>query len=1407
MKLPKDLLTEMATKPRLFLCEVDKQKICQLETTNLQGSFKFNAYSELSFTVGRTYTNIVTGKTSLNPFYDKIEGLRLVYLEGFGYFELQDPEDTSDGIKEVKNMTAYSLEYTLSQKYLEELNVNTGENNSIEVVYSNGSIIPVTLYNPSRPELSLLHIALEKVPGWKIGHIDASLQTMSRTFEISRVSVYDFIVQDICDKFNCFAVFDTVDNTINLYAEASVYKIDRMPSTTNIIQLPTMYRFDTIGSVAINGYKTIEYQYEQPTGKLTFNKPIEKGSFIEITDGSQEQWKTDIYVTFDNLAEEVNVSYDTDNIKTVLTIKGADDLDIREVNMGMPYLIDISYYHNVDWMGPELYDAYSQYLKKCNDGQADYKEHSQEMWELENYITYEEQRLSLEYSIADNVTSTTVGTYYVRGGTAPNYYYTSVKLPDEYNINVEHYYTLSGSDLDETKFSNLYEAFKTYFISQDEKDTSEIEKLKDSFAFMENNTIDGLSTILKNAASLEQKNTVILAFLDEMWDQLGLTPLKSLYYTSYQKIKEVNEEAGWNDPSNENYWAYYPVTLVINSLDKEISDRENTITELQEKYNILQKANNDIADGLVMANNFTLEQLIKLSAFLREDEYTDDNFVQTETDTIESIMRTKQELLECGRIELSKLCEPKLQFSMNMANIYALPEFEPIINQFQLGNIIRIKLRDARVETVSLVGDGETTSFNVPISLDEVKDIDFSNGKKITYEYNSKTGILTFDEAPDNDVRIEVVLVKYYIKQSRLLQVDFNFEDFSDFSCEFGELTSLRTPSSIHADLLASAMSAGKSVASNSSYWNKGADTVSSLALQIQAGLLDATTVIKSIDGTQGVEISDTGIHLRKYDPTTGALDPKEGWIVNNQFLYSDDNFKTTRSVFGEYTIDGQTKWGLLAEAVMAGYIAGCTIEGGTIKIGQHSSEKAAFEVDQNGNVSLLGGAVKFTSDTNSLADMSNRLDGRIDETNATLERTNQSITAEVTRAKNAENQLSSSIQMNADSITAEVTRAKNAESSLSSQIKINADSITSKVDNDSFGTLIEQNYDHVKIAWNKNSNYVQFENGAMNIYKSTSHSSDTLLMKQNYQGALYYHNGHLVGNIGTNNWTNDTSYRGLVFDLGNDAQYMCWAHMDNPNDTSYTVKLIYHANNDKKPAGLHFACNTYTNGYLYLTDSQRIQAFSDGSVGYAGAFFFINDSKYPCVKIDGSNGQFGIYGGTTFKIYNDVDADFYSNIKMNNYKLIDTAITTSSDARLKTNIDDTKVDALDFISNIEMKEFDWIETGEHEDIGMIAQQLQTIAPDLVYEDKATGKLSIETTKFIPYLIKAIQELYGAMMGDVATYSTVTKDKWIDTNSLAEKEVFIEGLKSYQPTELDMPKVEVEQLPVTLPIENLTGND
>lgn len=883
MRLPFDLLTQNYVKPKLFLCETDKTKMCQLETIELNGSFKFNSYSELTFTVGRTYTNMTTGETQVNPFYDKIEALRLVYLEGFGYFEIQDPEIVTDGIKEVKNVTAYGLEYTLSQKYLENFNINTGEVDSVEVIVAGGSrIIPVTLYNQVNKKLSLLDLALEKIYGWTIGHVDESLKTMSRQFEISRASVYDFIVQDICEKFNCFAIFDTINNTINLYAEALITKhIGDGTSNTFMVSPP----YDSIGSVSIDSYKTTKYTYDPTTGQLVFNEAPENGARIEITDGSQEKWQTDVYVSFDNLAQEVNVSYSAEDIKTVLTVKGEDDLDIREVNMGLPYIVDLSYYYTVDWMGQDLYDAYTKYLQVCGASQSQYAKNAEDMLEIAGHIVFETQRLSLQYSIAENVTSTTVGIYYVRGGTSPDYYYTEVKLPDEYNANVEHYYMLSGTDLNEDKFSKLYAALQTYFVSGDSKDVSDIIELKESFAFMEKNTIESLSNTLSKATSLNQKNTAILTFLDEMWDQAGYTPLNSLYLEPYKKIESTNTDAGWNNTSNANYWRYYPVTLVIQSLEKEIKDRKTIIEEYQAQYKVLQDENAEVAKKTSIYNNFTHEQLIRLSPFLREDEYTDDNFVETDSDTIEMLMKTKQELLECGKIELAKLCEPKLAFSMDMANIFALIEFEPIIHQFQLGNLINVVIR------------------------------------------------------PD------------YIKKARLLAVDINFDDFSDFSCEFGELTSLRTPSSIHADLLANALSAGNSVASNQSYWDKGADLATSTDIKIQNGLLNAVDGIYNAD--KSVLIDNHGILLRQV-LDNGEYSPYQIWLTNNNIFVSTDSFQTADTGIGVFEVDGRELYGVLAKAVLSGYIESSTIVGGTINIGD-----GTFTVDGNGNVTMKAASIE----------------------------------------------------------------------------------------------------------------------------------------------------------------------------------------------------------------------------------------------------------------------------------------------------------------------------------------------------------------------------------------------------------------------------------------------------------------
>ena len=899
MVLPRDLLTGRYTKPRLFLCEVDKERICQLETTNTNGTFKFNSYSELSFEVGRTYNDLITGEAKVNPYYDRIEAVRLIELENIGYFEIQGPELNGDGIKETKEITAYSLEYTLSQKYLTDFIINTGEIGSVEVTYAEdvtgdiNKIKPVTLYNPSNPALSLLHLALQPIYGWKIGHVDASLKTLSRQFEIDRESVYDFLMNDVCEKFNCYIVFDTIDNTINVYAESLTSKFIGDGKTNMFAISPP---FAQVNTVSVDGYKTTKWQYNSSTGVITLEDTPDAGSHIEVVDGSLAEWETDVFISFDNLSQEIKVSYDADSIKTRLTVTYGDDGDIREVNLGVPYLTDISYFYTVDWMGQDLYDAYTKYMQKSNSLQLDYTNNSQEIWKLNDQISYEENRLSLEYSLVASVHSETVGTYYTKHKNADgSFYYREVSLPTEYQAGVS-YYSNATTNVTEEKLDNLLTVLKKYFRDEntdgdDGKITSwktDYNKLSSEFKFIEsnfNNLCEVLSSVNTNRTRDENVKGAISEFLDLIWSELGRTPLKTMYLAPYQSRKDVNITDGWANVSNANYSNYYPLQLYIESIEAAIANLDVIIKGLEENREKVYEKNSYISDQLTMDNNFTEKQLIRLSAFMREDELRLDDIVETSQDDLSGSFKVKQDAMESGRIELQKICQPQLQFFMSMANIYALPEFAPIVHQFQLGNVIKVALR------------------------------------------------------PD------------YVKQSRLMQVDINFDDFSDFSCEFGELTNLRTQSDIHADLLKNAISAGKSVATNSGHWSHGSDIATEIDLRIQQGLLDATTKIKAMDGSQGVEINKNGIWLKKINED-GSTDDKQTRLVNNMILMSDDGFKTSRAAIGELN----ERYGLIADIVQAGLIEGSEIVGGTIQIGKQPDGSYAFEVHSDGTVRMGAG-------------------------------------------------------------------------------------------------------------------------------------------------------------------------------------------------------------------------------------------------------------------------------------------------------------------------------------------------------------------------------------------------------------------------------------------------------------------
>lgn len=371
LSIPKEYFYEHPVPPNVYLCNTSKTILGQLPAVSMSLNSKWNTYSEVQFSVDRTYVDVLTGEIKEHPLFNKIESPRNVLVENYGFFALQDI-DAEYSDKDSKSVTAFSLEYsTLGTKYLTNFKINKGETDSREVMYLasqygedydvnkdnyieatgaydayqnyyikdytdadsfvwtqvevgdtsvyekyDGSTVAKTLYiqkyprvrfyYPTTPQLSLLHLILESCPEWKIGSVDAALWRKERSFDESRIAVYDFLTTTVADTFDCIIEFDSLTGVINVYEE------------------------------------------------------VDDG----ITEDNEvaARWETDVLVSRENLASEISVKYSSDDIKTKLTVSGADDLNIAEVNLDRNEIVNLGFYHSPEWMEPDLLEAYDSYL-------------------------------------------------------------------------------------------------------------------------------------------------------------------------------------------------------------------------------------------------------------------------------------------------------------------------------------------------------------------------------------------------------------------------------------------------------------------------------------------------------------------------------------------------------------------------------------------------------------------------------------------------------------------------------------------------------------------------------------------------------------------------------------------------------------------------------------------------------------------------------------------------------------------------------------------------------------------------------------------------------------------------------------------------------------------------------------
>jgi len=141
------------------------------------------------------------------------------------------------------------------------------------------------------------------------------------------------------------------------------------------------------------------------------------------------------------------------------------------------------------------------------------------------------------------------------------------------------------------------------------------------------------------------------------------------------------------------------------------------------------------------------------------------------------------------------------------------------------------------------------------------------------------------------------------------------------------------------------------------------------------------------------------------------------------------------------------------------------------------------------------------------------------------------------------------------------------------------------------------------------------------------------------------------------------------------------------------------------------------------------VDAGNNAGTGATVAHFVSNNTSLMFI---GENGNVGI--GTTspsqrLTVYNGSTTGTYTT----------SGWLHSSDARLKTNINLIE-NALEKVSEMEGVYFNWKDTDENHQVGLIAQEVEKVLPEVVRQDDK-GYYSVSYDGVVPVLIEAIKEL------------------------------------------------------------------
>lgn len=1006
--------------PTMVICKRNCKRIAAIPRVNdvVFGGSMENA-SEFSFTVYKEQC----------PAWKEIFDLRNIYIPEWNtFYQIKVDLKHSTDIK--KTIIATHL----AEAELAEVNNYLLEINTDRDIDREDYDTPSIFYNKDNTEASILHRATKRAINYEIYHVDDTLKNINRQFSIDKKSVYDSLME-IAEEIQCYLEFDVfIDDNDKIRRTISAY--------------------DLLSVCDECGYR----------GEFTSKCP-ECGS-KNFTKGYGED--TTIFVSVDNLSDEITYSTNIDQVKNCFYLEGGDEdinAAIRNCNPNGTQEIWTFSAEDQQDMSDTLYSKL-------------YEENNGYFAVYDNYYSNVDYTASIAPEQYNNIVSKYSGAPYNCDDLE------KIVLPIKgYPAIVNAYYNALDMEmfLDAVLMPSIDISYDTSAQDQESKLRQQLDK------GYSGNSI-GVYADSISAVNPSEANSAVLSMAEALID-------------SRYKVKVA--DYSYTKGASQGTWKF-TITNYSNDEDTYTSTTNITIaiTTEYEKFlrdkieKVLQKGDNKEYGIAALMKSETFTEDLKsygiqplnaikncvdgvLSILIDQGLGGSD---PSKSDVTESVYKpylskqtTIQKAITEREAEKSLITAMKERIEKVMSDVHSKLNIEKFLGA-DLWRELNIFRRESTYSNSNYIYmDSNADTFDNVRKFMEVATRELVRSATMQHTISaSLKNLLVLKEfqalrdhfAIGNWIRIEV---DGEVFKLRLLSYELDFSDYQNMSIEFSDVTKINDDLSDIQSVIQNAKTMGTTYSAVERQAADGAEASKVTDGWTKNGFDATQTKIINNAANITMQFDDTGMIFRRKKEYGDDFEPEQMKIINSTLAITKNGWQSISTAIGRiYYYDPadnnklKEAYGVNAEVLIGKVILGESLgiynSNATLKFNKDglvvTNGTNTFCVNPNNNQKLL--AISNKTQDLLWVDSTGSLHIRGDGSGLDISATDS--------VKN----LSSSIKQNADNITAEVSRATTVEGNLSSRISVNAGNIELKVNKDGVISAINLSSEEAKIQAKK---------------------------------------------------------------------------------------------------------------------------------------------------------------------------------------------------------------------------------------------------------------------------------------------------------------------------------------------------